>query len=66
MSDLYMHMLDDSPAYWERNHIVFAGKRVRVLATSLEQIRREQQLDTAWCARHEVSPCRYSYIRIAR
>jgi hypothetical protein len=68
VSDLYMHILDKAPAEFMDGHIVFAGRRVGTLATSLKQIRREQAVDKLWCANRGIAftDAAYSYIRISR
>jgi hypothetical protein len=67
---VYMHLLDGKPAEFdaERNYMYFAGKRVTRFATSLAQIRREQQKALAeassWGANQKewTNPARYDYI----
>lgn len=49
---VYMHLLDGKPAEFdaERKYIYFAGRQVSRFASSLNQLRREQQkaIATAW------------------
>lgn len=45
---LYMHTLDREPAYYDGEQIVFAGREVRQLAASLDQIRRERAASRHW------------------
>lgn len=67
MSDYYMHIMDGQPAEFQDGHLVYSGKRVGKLATSLRQIRREQEADRKWYARrHNQTGCVYSYVRIKK
>jgi hypothetical protein len=63
---LYMHTLDQQPAMFQDNHIVFAGREVSRLARSLAQIRDEQAENCRWCYRNAVQhdPNEYGYVRI--
>lgn len=62
---LYMHTIDGQPAILgDHGYICFAGKTVTKLATSLEQIKREQRELIAKDAAAGVGPFKYGYVRI--
>lgn len=53
---LYMHTLDGQPAqYVPGSQVTFAPRTVNRFATSLAQIRREQQQSEDWRTRHGMS-----------
>lgn len=72
MKIMYMHTIDEKPAFYEMNEqIVFANKNTERglprLVESLEQIKREQKLSIAWRKRMGFdiyNDYHYSYIRV--
>lgn len=63
----YMHTLDGQPAYAEKRPgnataIVYAGRYVGQLATSLEQIRQEQRASAQHYGPNDNA--KYGYVRI--
>lgn len=59
-----MHLMDERPAQFGGKCLHFSGRRVTRLATSLKQIRQEQDIDRAFGG--DASPVSYSYVRISR
>lgn len=65
MTTYYLHTLDGKPAFFNGEYIHFSnGERGGQLATSLQQIRREQELSNALYGYRDDDLERYGYVRV--